>query len=575
MGTFLANRSSTLYALNNAEVAAPISGTGFTISSLATNGVCMVAGDQDSGVILRSTNGIHWERVILTNLSTVEDIVWSGSQFVAVGRSGSKIYTSPDGITWTPRTPALDTRLLRGVTFGNGLFVAVSDTTTSGLTVQSSPDGITWTFGNLSSIDGLYDVTFGNGVFVGVGGNGNGVYARSTNGTSWTPGVIRTTTTFYRAVAFGNGLFVACSSADISTSPDGITWTSRFNPGRDVFDIIWTGSQFVATGGGASPIFTSPDGITWTTRTSFPITSTIQNSLVSFGGNLYAGSTGGFITRSVDGGVTWVEYGNSGSIFAAIWDGSQFVCVGGGSDGTFSYTYTTPDGITYTRRNSVPGGSANSVGLFNGLKILIGSSSLIATSTDAINWTRQIAPILNTQLFGVAASPTIAVIVGASGRIFTSPDGVNWTSRTSGVSTSITDVEWFAPTGRFIAVGASGVILTSPDGITWTRITPIDNLSFNSVAVAPNQITVTSSTASGCYTSPDGIGWTRRSLPDNAINGGIWTGKYFIYRGANVTTSQNGIDWVAKAGSPSYSLRAASPDRILGTVNIGGYIIPQ
>ena len=47
------------------------------------------------------------------------------------------------GDTWTARTSAADNNWI-GVTFGNGLFVAVAWSGT-GNRVMTSPDGITWT----------------------------------------------------------------------------------------------------------------------------------------------------------------------------------------------------------------------------------------------------------------------------------------------------------------------------------------------------------------------------------------------------------------------------------------------
>jgi len=39
--------------------------------------------------------------------------------------SGNRVMTSPDGITWTLQTSAVDNAWV-GVTYGNGIFVAVS-----------------------------------------------------------------------------------------------------------------------------------------------------------------------------------------------------------------------------------------------------------------------------------------------------------------------------------------------------------------------------------------------------------------------------------------------------------------
>ena len=91
-----------------------------------------------------------------------------------------------DGITWTSRTSAADNQW-RSVTYGNGLFVAVSDDGT-GNRVMTSADGITWI--SRTSADNAWNlVTYGNGLFV--------------------------------VVRYGT------ASNQLMTSPDGITWTSR------------------------------------------------------------------------------------------------------------------------------------------------------------------------------------------------------------------------------------------------------------------------------------------------------------------------------------------------------------
>jgi len=80
--------------------------------------------------------------------------------------------TSPDGITWTIRTSAADNNWY-GVTYGNGLFVAVADTGV-GNRVMTSPDGITWTIRTSAADNNWYSVTYGNGLFVAVAYSGVG-----------------------------------------------------------------------------------------------------------------------------------------------------------------------------------------------------------------------------------------------------------------------------------------------------------------------------------------------------------------------------------------------------------------
>jgi len=129
------------------------------------------------------------------------------------------------------------------VTFGNGLFVAVSyDEGVSGYQVMTSSDGITWTL-RVSAADRLWNrVTFGNGLFVAISTN-NGAGGNSTG------------------------------SQQVMTSRDGFAWTLRSTPGMAWLSVTFGNGQFVAVGGGSngsneSGVMTSPDGINWTLLTT-------------------------------------------------------------------------------------------------------------------------------------------------------------------------------------------------------------------------------------------------------------------------------------------------------------------
>lgn len=64
-------------------------------------------------------------------------------------------------------------------------------------------------------------------------------FATSVNGTNWTTPQTPQTVKSWRAVTFGNGLFVAvgydtaAGQGAVMTSPDGITWTNRTAPASD------------------------------------------------------------------------------------------------------------------------------------------------------------------------------------------------------------------------------------------------------------------------------------------------------------------------------------------------------
>jgi len=73
---------------------------------------------------------------------------------------------------WFTRASAADNNWA-GVTYGNGLFVAVAYSGT-GNRVMTSPDGITWTIRTSAADNDWAGVTYGNGLFVAVAHSGTG-----------------------------------------------------------------------------------------------------------------------------------------------------------------------------------------------------------------------------------------------------------------------------------------------------------------------------------------------------------------------------------------------------------------
>ena len=77
-----------------------------------------------------------------------------------------------NGIDWELRSSAVDNNWNQ-VTYGNGVFVAISNSGT-GNRVMTSPDGITWTLRTTPADNNWIDITYGNGVFVAVAPTGTG-----------------------------------------------------------------------------------------------------------------------------------------------------------------------------------------------------------------------------------------------------------------------------------------------------------------------------------------------------------------------------------------------------------------
>lgn len=201
-----------------------------------------------------------------------QSVAYGNGLFVAVSNTGvgNRVMTSPNGKDWTIRTSPADNNWTT-VTFGNGLFVAVSASGT-GNRVMTSPDGITWTL-RTSAADLIWGgLTYANGLFVATASSGSGQRVMtSPDGIIWT---LRTTPADnnWLAVTFSNNLFVAVATTGagnrVMTSPDGLNWTIRVSAEDNNWQGVTYGNGlFVAVANsGTNRVMTSPDGISWTAR---------------------------------------------------------------------------------------------------------------------------------------------------------------------------------------------------------------------------------------------------------------------------------------------------------------------
>ena len=173
--------------------------------------------------------GSVWTLETAAENNSWNGVTYGNGLFVAVASSGTnRIMTSPDGITWTART-APEANAWKSITYGNGLFVAVATTGTN--QVMTSPDGINWTI-RTTPIGEWYSVTYGNGIYVAVSiftsQTGNQVMT-SPDGINWTTTMAQSNLFGWNSVTFGNGLFVAVTSDANATffsmtSADGSNW---------------------------------------------------------------------------------------------------------------------------------------------------------------------------------------------------------------------------------------------------------------------------------------------------------------------------------------------------------------
>ena len=274
-------------------------------------------------------------------------VTYGNGLFVAVSNSltSNIVMTSVNGINWTTSTSAGNISW-RSVTYGNGLFVATSDTNT-GKRAMTSVNGINWTLQTTPANNNWYAVTYGNGLFVAVSQNGVGNRAMaSPDGINWTIG---TTVSDYNwvAVTYGNGLFVAVSATTTPsnramTSVNGINWTLITPAANNSWKGVTYGQDpsgnglFVAVSDtGTNRVMTSLDGINWISRMA-----AAQNNWVS------------------------VTYGNG--LFVAVADASAILN---------NRVMTSPDGINWTIGTSAGGANNNTW-----VSVTSGNGSFVAVS---------------------------------------------------------------------------------------------------------------------------------------------------------------------------------------------------
>lgn len=296
-----------------------------------------------------SETGRSWKVNTATGLPTNQwnAVTFGNGVFVAVSRTGSgnRAATSTNGINWTTRqTPSNEE--WGDVIYANSLFVAMAKPMNQFQepAIMTSPDGVTWTLQNTTPAPFyLSTIAYGAGLFVALAANGTDPqFITSPDASTWTlrSGIpIRPS-----AVIYENGLFVAVggqgtgsATQKIATSTDGLTWTARTVPSAisgNLGSVAYINGLFIATSG--TNLITSTDGATWTLRSVLPMSAhgnMIKANGILVGNNGTDVSPGLRISTSIDG-VNWdfhhLEFSNY--LRQMAYGNGLFVIVTGWSD---------------------------------------------------------------------------------------------------------------------------------------------------------------------------------------------------------------------------------------------------
>ena len=263
----------------------------------------------DAGTILTSSNATAWTRRSSGPTNLLGGVAQAGTQFVAVG-AASRLMTSPDGGVWTQRTSPVVAQF-NSVAGSASLIIAVGN---GGAAVKSA-DGVTWSNAVSGVAQNLHDIVRIGGAFYAVGDAGT--LLKTTDGVTWSalvPNTIEDLKGIAARTLNDQGtpdesddeillLAVGSNGAAVMSSDAGATWTTVDIGGTaSLLDITWTGSTFIAVGGGSN-IFTTPDGLVWTKR-SAPQLASLTSVAGNANGALICGLDG-IAFLSTDGGATW------------------------------------------------------------------------------------------------------------------------------------------------------------------------------------------------------------------------------------------------------------------------------
>lgn len=445
------------------------------------------------GTFLVSPDGTNWtlagaEAGTSDTTDNLNAITHGGTQFVAVGDDAAVSFTSPTGISWTQEGTGLNNDYDTSVTYGNGVFVA-----TSGSEIYTSVDGSTWTEQAYTGVQ-LNGVAYGGGLYVAVGNDG--VIFSSPDGANWTAVPSITDVELNGITYDGNAFYIVGEDGNIFSAvpkalaaPTGIAFTeasyssTATDTNNDITGFIYGGGQFVAVGNDSGVSFSSPNAQQWA-EGGTGLNDDYYTGVTYGNGTYVAVDTSGDLYSSTDGS-TWTEVAEPGTTLNAVAFGNgTFVAFG-----SHGVVETSSNGKQWVARQPATANELFGI-IFDGTQfVAVGDNGAILTSANGITWASGGSGVTS-KLYGITYGGGRYVAVGDSGTIATSasigPASV-WIQPSNYVGTPnrLNAVAWGG--NQFVAVGNQGWMATSPDGLNWTSRNSPTVESLNAIVFADSE----------------------------------------------------------------------------------------
>jgi photosystem II stability/assembly factor-like uncharacterized protein len=435
------------------------------------------------GTVMTSPDGISWVKRYVGYTNELLCVAYGNNTFV-IADDIFNVLTSPDGVNWARTRGSYEAVWLKRMAFGHIVYTQNPTHRPKFVVVGkegkifSSPDGMTWTRGYSGTAQNLYSVAYQSypAQFHAVGEYGTIISSSDGNNFIGSPVDVVTHLTGITGergplVAVGRGgAIMTCNGLCFNLS----AWAKRFSTvvSNDLLGATYGGNGFGFVAVGAfGTIMTSIDGNYWVRRGA-------SGTMMSLRGVAHTGNS--YIATGGDTRNNYVAVGDSGTIFTSIygvwWDKRS----SGTSAGLMGVTYgnntyvtvgaagtilTSPNAVMWTRRNSPVSTGLNAVTYSANKFVAVGENGQILTSNDGIIWTQR-ASGTNNSLSAIAFGRNQFVVIGKGGTILTSPDGITWIKRYAPTSEWLAGITYGNLT--FVAVGYDGNTLTSSDGVTWT-----------------------------------------------------------------------------------------------------------
>ena len=343
--------------------------------------------------------------------------------------------------------------------------------------------------------------------------------------------------TFWQAMAYGNGLWVAIPSGNATGaySTTGTSWTALNLPAVASWtDIDYGNGYWVIVNSGTNTAYVSKsNGAGWT-ATTLPATTSWSNQAYGNGVFVVIATGTNNSAYSTNYGYTWsAGSGLPNQAWSGITYGAGlFVAV---ASGTNVAAYSRNGGATWIQVTLPSNTTWNSVAYGNNLFVAVSNTSnTTAYSVDAVNWYSSNLPIMADKV--VYGQGVFLALSANNTQAYTSDDGINWTPRTVSADAYTAAAFGYAATtniGQFVTLSGTNKASSISAGartkgralVTSGVITGINEFEPGSGYTAPPTI---------IFTDPN---VTTLATVEARLSNGTLGSPTFINRGSGYNTS--------------------------------------